>query len=26
VRAIHVVRMVILRVGSITDYLVLKLH
>jgi hypothetical protein len=24
--AIHIVRMVILRVGSITDYLVLKLH
>ena len=26
VHAIHIVRMVILRVGSITDYLVLKLH
>ena len=25
-RAIHILRMVILRVGSITDYLVLKLH
>ncbi len=25
-RAIHIVRMVILRVGTITDYLVLKLH
>ncbi len=24
--AIHILRMVILRVGSITDYLVLKLH
>ena len=24
--AIHIVRMVILRVGTITDYLVLKLH
>ena len=23
---IHIVRMVILRIGSITDYLVLKLH
>jgi hypothetical protein len=26
VHAIHIIRMVILRVGSITDYLVLKLH
>ena len=26
VQMIHVVRMVILRVGTITDYLVLKLH
>jgi hypothetical protein len=26
VAAIHIVRMVILRVGAITDYLVLKLH
>jgi hypothetical protein len=24
--AIHILRMVILRVGTITDYLVLKLH
>ncbi|HRZ60082.1 MAG TPA: HlyD family secretion protein, partial [Rubrivivax sp.] len=24
--AIHIIRMVILRVGAITDYLVLKLH
>ena len=26
VQMIHIIRMVILRVGSITDYLVLKLH
>ena len=26
VAAIHILRMVILRVGSITDYLILKLH
>jgi hypothetical protein len=26
VAAIHILRMVILRIGSITDYLVLKLH
>ena len=26
VHAIHILRMVILRVGTITDYLVLKLH
>jgi len=26
VHAIHILRMVILRIGSITNYLVLKLH